>query len=110
MDTQRTPICKGRSPKLYPGISLIFYGNGDSLEHDFVLQAGADPAQIAFRLSGAQAVELNAHGDLVVRLDAGSLLLRRPVAYQEAGNDRTKVNATFVLGKDGTIRVSVRAL
>jgi hypothetical protein len=90
--------------ELYPGISLIFYGNGDSLEHDFVLQAGADPAQIAFRLSGAQAVELNAHGDAVVHLDAGSLLLRRPVAYQEAGNDRTKVNATFVLAKDGTVR------
>jgi hypothetical protein len=90
-------------PELYPGISLIFYGNGDSLEHDFVLQAGADPAQIAFRLSGAQAVELNAHGDLVVRLDAGNLLLRRPVAYQEAGNDRTKVNASFVLANDGTI-------
>ena len=90
-------------PELYPGISLTFYGNGDSLEHDFVLQAGADPAQIAFRLSGAQAVELNAHGDLVVRLDAGSLLLRRPVAYQEAANNHRKVNASFVLAKDGTI-------
>jgi hypothetical protein len=90
-------------PELYPGISLIFYGNGDSLEHDFVLQAGVDPAQIEFRLSGAQAVGLNAHGDLVIHLEAGSLLLRRPVAYQEAGNDRTKVTASFGLAKDGTI-------
>ncbi len=96
-------FAKVEYPELYPGISLIFYGNDDSLEHDFVLQAGANPTQIAFRLSGAQAVELNAHGDLVVRLDTGNLLLRRPVAYQEAGNDRTKVSATFVLAKDRTI-------
>jgi hypothetical protein len=35
---------------IYPGISLDFYGNGRELEHDFQVEAGADPSMIAFRL------------------------------------------------------------
>ena len=29
--------------EVYPGVDVVYYGNGGSLEHDFVVQAGADP-------------------------------------------------------------------
>src|SRR5439155_49910 len=31
---------------VYPGIDLIYYGNGRQLEYDFVVSPGADPAAI----------------------------------------------------------------
>src|SRR5215208_1106254 len=31
---------------VYPGIDLVYYGNQRELEYDFVVAAGADPAQI----------------------------------------------------------------
>ena len=33
-------------PSLYPGVDAIFYGNGNHLEHDFIVKAGADYRQI----------------------------------------------------------------
>jgi HYDIN/CFA65/VesB family protein/centrosomal CEP192-like protein/beta-propeller repeat-containing protein len=93
-------------PQLYPGISLLFYGNGDSLEHDFKLSAGADPGKIAFRLKGADEVHIDPQGDLQVQVAGGQLALRRPVAYQEI-RGRKRVEANFALDKDGTVRFRV---
>jgi hypothetical protein len=89
-------------PQLYPGISLLFYGNGDSLEHDFKLRAGADPGTIALRFKGADKLEVDSHGDLQVHVAGGQLTLHRPVAYQEI-DGRQNVDANFALDKDGTV-------
>jgi hypothetical protein len=101
VDTQCTRVySEVQYRQLHRGVSLVFYGNGDSLEHDFQLEAGVDPAQILLRFSGTQKVVLNTHGDVVVQLAAGNLLLRRPVAYQTTGKDHTSVDAAFVLAGD----------
>ena len=34
---------------LYRGIAAVFYGNGDRLEHDFIVKPGADYQQIRMR-------------------------------------------------------------
>jgi Protein of unknown function (DUF1573)/Beta-propeller repeat len=93
-------------PQLYPGISLLFYGNGDSLEHDFRLSAGADPGNIALRFKGADKLEVDSRGDLQVHASGGQLTLRRPVAYQQI-DGRKPVYASFALDKDGTVRFRV---
>ena len=93
-------------PRLFPGISLLFYGNGDSLEHDFRLSPGADPEQISLRFKGADKLEIDVHGDLQVHAAGGQLTLRRPVAYQEIGG-RKSVNASFSLAKDSIVRFRV---
>jgi len=66
---------------IYPGISLVFYGAGSELEHDFNVAAGADPSSISFQLKGARKTYLSPDGDLKIQLDAGTLILRKPVAY-----------------------------
>jgi HYDIN/CFA65/VesB family protein/ASPM-SPD-2-Hydin domain-containing protein/beta-propeller repeat-containing protein len=95
-------------PQLYPGISLLFYGNGDSLEHDFKLSAGADSGEIALRFKGADKLQVDADGNLEVKAGGGLLTLRRPVAYQEI-DGRKSVDASFALDKNGTIRFRVGA-
>jgi len=41
---------------VYPGVDLVFYGNGSQLEYDFVVAAGADPRAIALTFSGAGSI------------------------------------------------------
>jgi hypothetical protein len=51
---------------VYPGVDLVYYGNGRQLEHDFVVAPGADPGLIRLAVEGADKMELNAQGDLVL--------------------------------------------
>jgi hypothetical protein len=88
---------------IYPGISLAFYGNGDALEHDFLVAPGADPSRIAFRLSGAKRVSVVAKGDLRISLTDGEISFKQPVAYQTVAGVRRSVDAAFVLGRDGAV-------
>src|SRR6267142_2388011 len=86
-----------RYSQVYPGIDLACYGNGDHLEHDFIVAPGARPEKIRFDLQGAQRVELDKSGDLIVHLAGGTLKFKRPFAYQESGEKRIPVPARFVL-------------
>ena len=57
-------------------------------------------------MEGAQRVELSPEGGLRIASAAGSLVLRKPTAYQEADGKLTHVDASFLLARDG--RVSFR--
>src|SRR5262249_11022541 len=59
-----------RYADVYPGIDLVYYSRARSLEYDFVVAAGTDPNQIALRIDGAEHVEVDAEGTLVVHTAA----------------------------------------
>jgi len=75
-----------RYESVYPGIDLLFHGNEQQLEYDFVLAAHADPALPQVVFSGmrgiARKLSVDTNGDLI----AGDLRLRKPVAFQGADN------------------------
>src|SRR5580700_10336068 len=56
-----------RYAQMYEGIDLLFYGNGNELENDFVVAAGSGPDRIAFRIG--RPVRLNSSGDLEIVLE-----------------------------------------
>ena len=89
---------------LYPGVSLSFYGNDRELEHDFQVAAGADPSQIALQIKGGTGVAVGPDGDIAIDSPKGTVILRKPVAYQMSSNGRESVQAAFRLSKDGTVR------
>jgi hypothetical protein len=68
---------------VYPGIDVVYYGNGDQLEYDFVLQPGADPRAIRLQFRGAERVKVTAEGDLSVDSGGAQFVQKRPVVYQE---------------------------
>ena len=47
-----------RYSAVYPGIDLVYYGNGTQLEYDFVLQPQADPARIRMSFTRADRLSL----------------------------------------------------
>jgi hypothetical protein len=93
-----------RYSQIYSGTDLVFYGNDGALEHDFVLQPGADPSRIAFQLDGAESVTLDENGDLRIGLAGGAMTFQRPIAYQTVAGSRRNVDAAFTVDKEGTIR------
>ena len=44
----RSDLRQGRLRRVYPGIDLVYYGNGRQLEYDFVVAPGADPGVISW--------------------------------------------------------------
>ena len=85
------------------GVTLDFYGNGSNLEHDFTIAPHADPSAIAFQLQGAKSVDLTPGGDLLIHAADGTLLLKKPIAYQGASDRRRTVAAEFRRKQDGSI-------
>ena len=69
--------------EVYPGISLVYYGNQRQLEYDFQVAPGADPAQIRLRFAGAESLRVDDQGDLVVQAGGQVLLQHKPVVYQQ---------------------------
>jgi hypothetical protein len=84
-----------RYSQLWPGIDLVFYGNGEHLEHDFLVAPNADPRRIFFTLRGAQTIKTGPEGDLLVDLGQGLITFKKPVAYQETASGRKPVASAF---------------
>jgi hypothetical protein len=86
-----------RYQDVYPGVNLVYYGNQQQLEYDFVVAPGADPGSIRFSIQGADRLRLDANGNLVLSTALGDVLEHAPVVYQEAGGVRQAVVGQFVL-------------
>jgi subtilisin-like proprotein convertase family protein len=90
-------FAKVRYSGIYPGIDALVYGTDRRLEYDFVVAPGADPRLIALDFAGAEAVEVDARGDLVLRVGGGTVRQHRPVIYQEDGDVRRYVAGSYAV-------------
>jgi photosystem II stability/assembly factor-like uncharacterized protein len=82
---------------IYPGVNLVYYGNQQQLEYDFIVAPGAHPEAIRLRFEGAQAIEIDNAGDLVIDGQAGEIRQLKPVAYQENNGARQEVSCRYVI-------------
>jgi len=105
--TQVPNYAKVRYEQIYPGVDLVYYGNQQQLEYDFVLASGADPSVIRLKLDEVSAsgrrpgkkqgdIRIAANGDLVITAGGHEVRLHRPVVYQNMGT-RRPVEARYVL-------------
>src|SRR5205085_5771014 len=83
--------------QVYPGIDLIYYGQGRQLEYDLVVAPGADPNQIAFNFEGAERLEVDVTtGALVVHAAGGAQLRQgKPLIYQQLNGSKQLVPGGF---------------
>jgi hypothetical protein len=88
---------KVRYQNIYPGIDLVFHGNENRLEQDFVLRPGAEPQRIRFRFRGVQHAELSDDGNLVLRAGDATFQMQKPRAYQQVRNERVEVPVQYAL-------------
>ncbi|MBI4470732.1 MAG: SBBP repeat-containing protein [Acidobacteria bacterium] len=88
---------KVKCQDLYPGVDLIYYGNQKHLEYDFVVAPGADPQAIRVAFEGADDLEIDAQGNLVLRTSGGPIRQHKPVVYQEVDGQRIEVAGEYRL-------------
>jgi uncharacterized protein (TIGR03437 family) len=86
--------------EVYPGVDLAYHGNpavAGQLEYDFVVSPGADPRRIRLSVSGAESLEVEKSGDLVLRSGGKEVRFLKPVVYQTADSGRREIASRYVL-------------
>jgi hypothetical protein len=93
---------------IYRGINLVYHGDQQQLEYDFVVQPGADSRAIRLAFAGALGKSIDARGNLVLHTSGGDLVEHAPVAYQTIDGARHPIASRFVIGRGGQVGFRVR--
>jgi hypothetical protein len=94
--TNISTFARVRYSEMYPGIDLLFYSNADGrLEYDYLVAPGADPSRIVLTFEGADDVEVNANGDLVLRAGTQTVSWRKPRILQDIAGIQLEVEGHY---------------
>lgn len=104
--TNVSQYAKVKYQGVYPGIDLVYYGNQQQLEYDFVVAPGADPHAIRFAVENGNSktedrkTRIDENGDLVISTEGGDLRFHKPVVFQTNSiNHRSSIsNHQFISG------------
>jgi uncharacterized repeat protein (TIGR01451 family) len=96
-----------RYRQVYPGVDLVYYGKQGRLEYDFVVGPRRDVGVVELDFQGAEKVQLNAAGELLIQAGGSTVRMPKPDIYQEIGGKRREVRGGYVLR--GRKRVGFRA-
>src|SRR5436190_691631 len=80
---------------VYPGVDLVYYGQSQQLEYDFIVAPGADPNTIKLAFAGVEQTTIDAKGDLVLKTAGGPLAFQKPIIYQIDGGRRHTVEGGY---------------
>jgi len=96
-----------RYEAIYHGIDMIYHGDQQRLEYDFIVAPGANPRKIRLRFDGAERMRIDETGDLILETKAGVVRHRRPVVYQEAGGRRRTVTGRYEIVSKREVRFKI---
>ncbi len=88
---------------LYPGIDMVYDGEGAHLKSEFRVAPWADPSIIRIRYPGAGIPRVDSDGSLVVAVGEREVRELRPVAYQQKRTSRVAVAAAYRVSRDGAV-------
>lgn len=89
--------------EIYEGVDLVYYGNNQELEYDFLLAPNASPSAIAMQFDGADQLRIDDRGDLVLRVGPSELRQKKPAAYQTIDGKRRIVPASYKISGNRTV-------
>lgn len=98
--TNISTYAKVKYEQVYPGIDLVYYGNQQQLEYDFIVQPGADPKTIRLAFAGTPGpapLQIDEAGDLVLPTVAGDVRFHRPHLYQEIDGVKKEIEGQYVM-------------
>lgn len=95
--------------EVWRGIDLLFYGKDQSLEYDFIVHPGSDPAEIRLRYENARSLRLNDQGDLILATEQGEVRQRRPRIYQVAKGMRYNLSGGYRIVDGQEVRLDVQS-
>jgi len=85
-----------RYESVYDGVDLVFGGDEQSFEYDFIVAPGADPGAIRLGFQGAESMSIDASGDLLMEVGSQVLVHRAPIVFQNVrASDGTEARRTI---------------
>jgi hypothetical protein len=88
---------KVKYSNVYPGVDMIYYGNQQQLEYDFIVAPGADPRQIKLHFEGARDLRIDSNGDLVLVLNGKEVRQHKPYVYQDEHGIKREIACQYML-------------
>jgi uncharacterized repeat protein (TIGR01451 family) len=105
--TRIPTYAKVKYQDVYPGIDLVYYGKQGQLEYDFVVSPGTDPNVITLNYAGADKLEINGQGDLVLKMAENQINLLKPRVYQEEQGVYHEIPGGYVLKDENQVGFQV---
>ena len=105
--TNISTFARVRYTEVYPGVDVVYYGNQRQLEYDFVVEPGRDAAAIGLKFEGADKVEVDGAGDLLLSVGESIIRQPKPFVYQEVAGVRREVEGGYVLDDAGRVRFAL---
>ncbi len=100
--------------EVYPGVSMVWHGKEQgATQYDFVVEPNANADQIALEFDGAEQIEIDAEGNLLIHTEAGTIKQTKPFTYQETDGIKQEVESGFVIeqsqfaGRNPQVRFSL---
>lgn len=84
-----------RSEEVWPGIDVVWYGNEQQLEYDFIVAPGADPQTIRLAFEGADRLSTDDAGDLLIEVAGRQVRQHRPFIYQEVNGLKREITGEY---------------
>jgi len=85
---------------IYDGIDLRYYTNERGLKYDFIVHPGAEVEQIRMRWEGAEGLEVDENGDLVIKTELYDIKDTQLFIYQNNQENRDRVQGYYILFED----------
>jgi hypothetical protein len=102
----RTDVARYRKVRyeaVYPGVDMVYHGDREQLEYDFIVAPHTDPRRIKLKFDGATRIRLDRNGDLLLFSKTGVMRQHRPEVYQDSDGGRVAVEGEYVLGGGGVV-------
>ena len=87
---------------VWPGVDLVFRGQGGTLKYELRVQAGADLSRIGLAYGGADGVSVGKGGNLLIQTPLGTLRDSRPRSYQRIGGKHVAVGSRYAVKSGGS--------
>ena len=83
--------------EVYPGVSMVWHGKEQSAtQYDFVVEPNGNADLITLEFDGAEKIEIDPEGNLLIHTEAGTIKQTKPFTYQETDGERVEVESHFV--------------
>jgi uncharacterized repeat protein (TIGR01451 family) len=96
-------------PNVYDGIDLVYYGNQQQLEYDFIVAPGRDPQAIRLQFEGTSNLTIDEEtGDLLLQVDGGDPVRQhKPYSYQIVDGAKREIASRYVIAANNEVRFDV---
>ena len=82
---------------LWPGVDVIYYGDGGALKYDVRISPGGDASSVRMKYEGARSIKVSPAGDLIVNVGSTEMREKKPVIYQWRDGRKVLVTGGFVV-------------